>query len=59
MIMSRVRIVYKLNEFPIDIYLASHSVKELLCLRRKFSLKPPLAEVEFSNDAEGFVISIY
>ena len=34
-------------------------LKELLCLRRKFSLKPPCAEVEFSNDAEGFVISIY
>ena len=33
--------------------------KELLCLRRKFSLKPPWAEVEFSNDAEGFVISLY
>ena len=27
MIMSRVRIVYKLKEFPIDLYLASHSVK--------------------------------
>ena len=34
-------------------------LKELLCLRRKFSLKPPWAEVEFSDDAEGFVISIY
>ena len=27
MIMSRVRIVYKLKEFPIDLYLASQSVK--------------------------------
>ena len=27
MIMSRVRIVYKLKEFPINLYLASHSVK--------------------------------
>ena len=27
MIMSRVRIVYKLKEFPIDLYLAYHSVK--------------------------------
>ena len=27
MIMSRVRIVYKLKEFPIDLYLASHAVK--------------------------------
>ena len=26
MIMSRVRTVYKLKEFPIDLYLASHSV---------------------------------
>ena len=25
--MSRVRIVYKLKEFPFDLYLASHSVK--------------------------------
>ena len=33
--------------------------KELLCLRRKFSLILPWAEVEFSNDAEDFVISIY
>ena len=33
--------------------------KELLCLRRKFSLNNPWAEVECSNDAEDFVISIY
>ena len=33
--------------------------EELLCLKRKFSLKPRWAEVEFSNDVEGFVINIY
>ena len=33
--------------------------EELLCLRRKFSLKHPWAEVKFSNDAEDFVISIF
>ena len=48
-----------LNKHIMLFSLKSLVLEELLSLRRKFSLKPPWAEVEFSNDAEGFVISIY
>ena len=57
---AHIKILAHIKRFTHNIMILIHHInKELLCLRRKFSLKHPWAEIEFSNDAEGFVISIY